>query len=199
MLIIHTQVSDSSYPCAGMLNLVLKVFNTILSPPSRASWEAENKNLLTVLEWEIRKFNIVKGPPPDIPPCHITEDWRDLELFQLTLLVYLERASGRSSGQSGKLRLRINKAFTIFSQLGTCQRRFPLLILGCEAQTDEERIVLLDLVTRTEENSSVRNFRSMKDILQSLWAQDDLAEKNLGYSEKIKAVLNSSEILLSFI
>jgi hypothetical protein len=39
----------------------------------------------------------------------------------------------------------------------------------------------------------------MKGIIQSLWVQDELAERDLGYTDKIKAILSSSEILPSFI
>jgi hypothetical protein len=59
--------------------------------------------------------------------------------------------------------------------------------------------VVLDLISRTEENTSVRSLRGMKGIIQSLWAQDDLAEHDLGYTDKIKAILSSSEVLPSFI
>jgi hypothetical protein len=128
-----------------------------------------------------------------------TEDSRALEIFQLALLVYIERASGGSPEKSEKLRTWLNKAFAIFSQLDTWQRQFPLLILGCEARTDEERMVILDLISRTEENTSVRNLRGMQGIIQSLWAQDDLAEQDLGYTDKIKAILSSSKVLPSFI
>jgi hypothetical protein len=124
-----------------------------------------------------------------------TEDSRTLEIFQLALLVFIERASGGSPGKSEKLRTWLNKAYAIFSQLKTWQRQFPLLILGYEARTDEDRMVILDLISRTEENTSVRSLQGMK----GLWAQDDLAEQDLGYTDKINAILSSSEVLPSFI
>jgi hypothetical protein len=46
----------------------------------------------------------------------------------------------------------------------------------CEARTDEDRVVILDLISRTEENTSVRSLQGIKGIIQSLWVQDDLAD-----------------------
>ena len=96
------------------------------------------------------------------------------------------------------MRSRIEKSLLIFSRAATLQRQFPLLILGCEARTDEDRMVVLDLMSRTEKNTGIRNLQCMRGIIQSLWAQDDLAEKEIGYTEKMRAVLSSSGILPSF-
>ena len=170
-----------------------------LEPPDARLRGVDYKNLLTMFEWRIRKFRACEVRKDSPPGQMATEDSRTLEIFQLALLVFIERASGGSPGKSEKLRTLLNKAFAIFSQLKTWQRKFPLLILGCEARTDEDRMVVLDLISRTEENTSVRSLRGMKGIIQSLWAQDDLAEHDLGYTDKIKAILSSSEVLPSFI
>jgi hypothetical protein len=170
-----------------------------LEPSDAQLRGVDYKNLLTMFEWRIRKFRACEVRKIPIPGQMDTEDSRALEIFQLALLVYIERASGGTPRKSEKLRTWLSKAFAIFSQLETWQRQFPLLILGCEARTDEERMVILDLISRTEENTSVRNLRGMQGIIQSLWAQDDLAEQDVGYTDKIKAILSSSEVLPSFI
>ncbi len=138
-----------------------------LNVPDAQSHEFNSENLLTILEWKIRTIPVSEGPLP--PGKIIMEESKTLEIFQLALLVYIERASGSSPGQSENMRSRLNRAFVIFSQVKTWQRQFPLLILGCEARADEDRIVVLDLISRTEENTNTRNLRGMKDILQSLW------------------------------
>lgn len=125
-------------------------------------------------------------------------DSKTQELFKLSLLVYLERTLGDSPGQSAKLRKMINKAFSTFSELKALPWRFILLILGCEARSDEDRIVVLDLISRTENSNSVRSLQSMKGTIESLWAQDDLWDQELNYTDKFTAVVSSSEILPSF-
>jgi Fungal specific transcription factor domain len=179
--------------------LVSEVFNVVLEPGEARWGGTDEKNALTILEWKIRNFPVVctfQNPPA--PSAMAIDDSQSQVLFQLALLVYLERASGGSFVQSETMRSRLDAAFTIFSQLKTLHRQFPLLILGCEARSDEHRMVVLDLISRTEESTHVRSLQNLKGIIQSLWAQDDLAERDLGYTDKITAVLSSSTILPSF-
>jgi len=201
LLITQKQVSNISLQCycLGTLRLISEVFNLVWELSDTCSSGVSHRNLLTILEWKIRKLPVLEEHKHPHPGQTVTEDSMMQEVVQLTLLVYIERVTGSSPGQSENMRSRIGRAFAIFSLVETWQRQFPLLILGCEARTDEERLVILDLISRTEENTSVRSLGSMKGILQSLWAQDDLAERELGYTDKIRAVLSSSEILPSFI
>jgi len=182
-----------------MLRLVSEAFNIVLESPDVHSRGIDNQNLLTILEWRISKIPVWGGCEDPTPGQMVTEDFRCLELFQLAILVYLQRASGKSPEQSENMRSRLARAFTIFSQIETMQRQFPMLILACEARTDDDRIIVLDLISRTEENQVLRSLGSMRGIIQSLWAQDDLAEREINYTDKIKVVLSSREILPSFI
>lgn len=177
-----------------------KVFDMASELRNNPHGEVDQKTRLTILEWEIRKMPVIEdsGAWSGLLPC-IEED-KTLEVFQLALLVYLERASDNSVSQSAALRSRVNTAFRLLSKVRTFQRQFPLLILGSEARTDEDRIVVLDLISRTEKNSSARSLRSIKNTLQSLWAQDDLAQdRDPSYIDKFRAVLGSNQTLLSFI
>lgn len=59
-------------------------------------------------------------------------------------------------------------------------------------------MVVLDLISRTEESPQARNLGIIEEIIRSLWTRDDLAESALGYLEKMEAVLGSRDALLSF-
>lgn len=152
-----------------------------------------HKNLLLVLEHRIRNFAAYECPPLSGP-----EDLT-IQVFQLALLVYLERTSGMSLRQSQEIEVRIERAFRLFERLETMERQFPVLILGCEARRDEDRVVVLDLIERTERRTGARSFRSTRRVLERLWAQDDLMERELGYTEKMRTILSSGENLLSFV
>ena len=169
-----------------------------LEPQGILTRRSQNKNLLTILEWKVRRFPACDLLQDATRSSTTIDDSRSQELFQLALLVYLERVAGGTPKESANMRERLKRAFCIFSGMGTMQRQFPLLILGCEARTDEERMVVLDLIARTEEHTSVRSLESVKSIIQSLWAQDDLAEREIDYGDKMTAVVSSSFILPSF-
>jgi len=181
-----------------MLRLASEVFNVISDPIEARSRGVNHKNLLMVLEWKLKKMPVSETPKNPVPSSFFMEDTRSLELFQLALLIYLERVTGGSPRQSATIRVRIDRAFALFSQTKALHRQFPLLIIGCEARTDEERMAVLDLISRTDDHTGVCSLQRIKRIIQSLWAQDDLTERDLGYADKIKAVCSSNRILPSF-
>lgn len=122
-----------------------------------------------------------------------------IELFQLASLVYLDRATANMSTHPNRAQQRINRAFAIFSQLISCEWAFPLFILGCEARTDEQRVTILDLISRTEKNSPSQMILTAKDLIQSVWVQNDLVDGELDYLEMMSAIISSRSILPSFV
>jgi hypothetical protein len=182
-----------------MLRLASDVFNLILKPHSTEARGIHAQTLLAILEWKISNVPIFEEHENSMPGQRIPACWGTMELFQLTLLVFLERASSGASGKSGKLSDKLDRAFSLIDQLETFERQFPLLILGCEARNDWEKIAILGLISRTEQNSRTRSLGNIKSLLQSLWAQEDLAQHGLVYTAKIRAVLGSSGILPAFV
>jgi hypothetical protein len=119
-----------------------------------------------------------------------------LELYQLAALIYLERVSRGFSGQSTELNRYAERAFTILSGMGTCELPFPLFIFGCEAQSDDRRTVLLDML---QQSAPVRSLEGVAQMLQAIWAQDDLeTEHELDYLMKLDIVLSSNFIFPAF-
>lgn len=122
-----------------------------------------------------------------------------IELCKLAALVYLERATGGFSEKKSKASQRIERAFSIFSRLEACERQFPLLIFACEAHSDEQRITILDLIARTRKNSPVRNLDFIKSMIRSIWIQNDVADQEIGYVDKLSVILSTSEGFPTFV
>lgn len=89
-----------------------------------------------------------------------------VELYRLAILVYVNRMSDDLFKQAGITQQHVDKAFSLFTQLSSCERQFPVFILGCEARTDEHRTAVLDLIARTEERHSSRSFNQVKKSSQ---------------------------------
>jgi hypothetical protein len=122
----------------------------------------------------------------------------EIELYKLALLIYLERAARNVSGQSEKIYLYTSKAIKILSHMDSCEIPFPLFILGCEAQFDEHRALIMRLVksARTAQSQALRQLESM---LQAVWNQDDLqTDYGLDYSRKLGIVMTSNPVMPSF-
>lgn len=113
-------------------------------------------------------------------------------------MIYLERQSTNFSGQSEEIDSWSNKAFTLLTELSEFSQPFPLFILGCEARTDEQRTIILELISRTELVARSRNLQYVAHIIRSVWVQDDLADMTLDYRGKLDSIFSSMEIVPSF-
>lgn len=157
--------------------------------------DERSPDVLLFLEWKILKL---VPKTTDGQTGEETQETKTQHVFTLALLVYLERASGGIPETSKKLSMRLEKGFVLLSQLDSLVRLFPLFILGCEARSDEDRLVVLDLISRTKDAAQARNLGDLEEIIQSVWAQDDLGQLEVGYLDKLEAVLGSRDVLLSF-
>ena len=101
--------------------------------------------------------------------------------------------------QSARTQQQIDRAFSIFSELSSCKRQFPLLILGCEARTDQQRAIVLDLIARTEKGTSSRPIIQVKILIHAMWAQDDLADQELNYWDKLSSIISACSIVPSLV
>lgn len=116
------------------------------------------------------------------------------EVFELAVLVYLNRILGPLlDDQPLRTQQRIDKAFAVLSKLSSCERQFPVFILGCEARTDKQRAIVLDLIFQTEVNAASRSFKHIKLLLEVIWAQDDLVDGqhgDLSYWNKLSSTMS---------
>lgn len=157
------------------------------------------RNYLDVLEWRIKRAT---GPSHAAQTTHSAlrpDPSTVTKLFQLAALVYLERTSKKSSGQSEKVTQVVDSAFSMFRELETCQWPFPLLIFACEARGDGERMVILELIGETESKARVMSLESLKTMVRFVWTQDDLAQEPIDYADKMSTLMSVSDSVPSFV
>lgn len=99
------------------------------------------------------------------------------EVFQLAVLIYLGRVSRTLFDEPLRTRQRMDRAFLLLSELPSCERQFPVFIIGCEACTDEQRTIILELISRTMDKPASRCFNHTNVLLEAIWAQHDLEER----------------------
>jgi len=161
----------------------------------------EYENSLRCLENRIT--NIVPLAPGGISDTlsGLSTAWvATMELFKLAALIYLKRASRNFSGTSPRIDAMVEKAYILLDDLETFNLAFPLLIIGCEARTDEHRMRILEHIARAMKISSFRSLHGLQKILQQIWVQDDLAvDYELGYVNRLDAVISSYQIMPSFV
>lgn len=149
----------------------------------------EYRNFLKILEWRLRNIVISNE---SLDPVVI-------EVYRLAILVYVNRVSSNVLDHAAKTQQHVDKSFELLAQLGSCERQFPVFILGCEARTDEQRAVIIDLISRTETKDSSRYFVHVKMLLEIIWKQTDLANSGLDYWDKLTSVISCCTVVPSFV
>ncbi|KAI0466379.1 fungal-specific transcription factor domain-containing protein [Xylaria cf. heliscus] len=152
------------------------------------------------------ELGVKSVPEPPIPPDFSTEEELDrmvalTELYRTAVLVYIARICVNKFDESRDLGPLLDRGFAQIEQMQSCERLFPIFILGCEANTDERRITVLNLLRRTE-NTHVRSLDCIRRGLESVWTQDDLhADQDmlLDYMNKLNVVVSSSHTLPTFV
>ncbi|KAI0111430.1 fungal-specific transcription factor domain-containing protein [Daldinia grandis] len=192
----RAEVPQAAPPALTTIKLLSEVCDAVSTrPPTRTSTESmdDYKGFLKIVDWRIRSM------PLDVTINHSADTPLIMELYQLAMLVYLNRASDNLLNQAIGIQRHIERAFTIFSQLDSCVRQFPIFILGCEARRDDQRTVVLDLISRSEKEGSSRSFNHVKLLMQAIWAQDDLANGDINYWDKLSYIISCCSILPTFV
>ena len=184
-----------------MLNILSELCDTIShgTLPSQTSNERDNyKAYLEIMDWRIRGRSIPKIG--DNSQTALDDTTLMMQLYQLAMLVHLSRSSNGLFDQPLRTQQRAEQAFVIISQLKFCQHQFPIHIIGCEARTDEQRAIVLDVISRTEAMSLSRSFNYCRRILEAVWAQDDLSCGNsFSYHERMTSVMHRCKVAPSWV
>ena len=160
------------------------------------TYSAESRDRIKLLEEQVSSLGIMPAAV-DADPDNLSE-----EVYQLATRIYLFRASQNAWSSSTGLGPLVDRAFTQPLTSCTCTHFFPIFIIGCEATTDERRAAVLSLLGRAETDASARKMDWLKNVIQSVWVQQDLhadSDLLLDYLGLMSAVISSSETLPSFV
>ena len=177
------------------------MFEVIRKTSDSLYHSAEYENSLRCLESRI--INIVPLAPEGVSDTMsgLSTAWvATMELFKLAALIYLKRASRNFSGTSPQIEAMVERAYILLDGLETFNPAFPLLIIGCEARTDEQRMGILEHIERAMKTSSLWSLHGLQDILRQIWVQEDLAvDFELDYLNRLDVVISSYRIMPSFV
>lgn len=173
------------------------MFDMIREPTDPLYNSDEYENTLRCLENKIS--NVVALVPQGMSESSTA--WvATMDLLKIAALIYLKRASRNFSGISPQIETLVEKARILLDSVETCKLAFPLLIIGCESRTDEQRMRILEHIGREMRTSNSRSMYGLQDILQQIWIQDDLAvDDELDYLKKLDVIISSYQVMPSFV
>ena len=125
------------------------------------------------------------------------------ELYRLAALIYSERACRRNTRSSVKVANLVQNAMSVLENLQMCAAAWPLFIVGCEAETDSQRQLTLQLLKRSAEYRKSDNILWAERLIKGIWKQDDLftyshLTKTAQPSLRYRSVVSASSQLPNF-
>ncbi|KAM0470709.1 hypothetical protein ACHAPE_003048 [Trichoderma viride] len=109
----------------------------------------------------------------DITISKVSESMND-KLFQFALVIYVDRVVKGAFMSSTTARNAATKAFALLERIRLYDRPFPLFLLSIQAETDEQRLLILSTINRTMEARPMNNLGPTEEMIKKFWAQQDL-------------------------
>lgn len=190
-----------------VLGCSLDVFCAIFSI-LEASWDAEKEGydpeneVLDKLERRLKYSKQELDGPHSLGQssedlAHITSI---AELHRLCGLIYIYRVGRGVASNHPTLRSLVSDAFSILETVRTCDRTFPLFLLGCEAETDVQRALILRITRRTEEEYFSNVMIRIREYVERFWALTDLdTVGEVSHTERMTAAASAQSSLPSFL
>jgi Fungal specific transcription factor domain len=183
-----------------VLDLIAKACNLALERGDPARNSSKHSEALDYVEW---KLTYAKQKLHQENESHdsLSRACAEgiAELYRTAGLIYLLRAGRGRASSTPLIRRAVETSLKIAAELMTCPRAFPIVILGCEARLDDERLIILDLFRRTQGCRKIASIAGAQQIIEASWAQDDLRpEEDLDYIKKLDVVLSASKEAPSF-
>ena len=96
------------------------------------------------------------------------------EFYRIAALIFLERACRRSPRGAPEIEHLVNTGLEILQGLEVCAVMWPLFIVACEAETGEQRMVVLTAFEASSHLRKAGNILWVQELTEAVWKQDDL-------------------------
>ena len=137
----------------------------------------------------------------DAPLVSMSRSTFIVGLYRVATRIYLARASRGPWEPRESFDLLIDSLYSgPIRSCNKCGHFFPLIILACEARTDEHRASISKLIERTGRDRRFRSVIGLRAAVQSIWIQQDLhrdGEMVEDYVGILNTAISSTNIAMS--
>lgn len=155
----------------GLRALVLRGESEVVTPEEQARRQEE---------W-LRAENQIANLQQRLDPCaeaqlHLREQARirtTAELYRIATFLYLQRTCDTAHAEEERA-LYMEYAFKNLRSLAICTSPWPLFVIACETETDEQRIEILQILDKMDDKRNIGNLLVLRNIIESYWKRKDL-------------------------
>ena len=142
-------------------------------------------------EWlkaESRIANLAQHLDPQadaqLPPHERVRIHTTAELYRIATFLYLQRTCNAPHAEEQRA-LYMDCAFKALHSLAICTSPWPLFVIACETETDEQRIEILQILDQMDDERNIGNLLVLRNIIESFWKRKDL-QADSGRSNDLK-------------
>ncbi|RYO99742.1 hypothetical protein DL764_006730 [Monosporascus ibericus] len=106
------------------------------------------------------------------------------ELYRIAAFLYLQRTCNTAHAEELRS-IYMEQAFKALRSLEICTSPWPLFVVACETENDEQRIEILQILDRMENTRNIGNLLVLRNIIESYWNRKDL-QADIGRSSDLK-------------
>ncbi|KAI1251070.1 hypothetical protein MGN70_008131 [Eutypa lata] len=106
------------------------------------------------------------------------------ELYRIATFLYLQRTCNTADAEQLRS-IYMDQAFKALRSLEICTSPWPLFVIACETETDEQRIEILQILDRMDDTRNIGNILVLRNIIETFWKRKDL-QADIGRSSDLK-------------
>ncbi|KAK7969425.1 N-terminal fungal transcription regulatory domain-containing protein [Apiospora saccharicola] len=95
------------------------------------------------------------------------------ELYRVAASLYLQRST--NSPQASDTRsVYLSQAYRLLGTLNICTSPWPLFVIACESEADEQRIEIMQNLDKMDKERHIGNYYVLREVIEVYWKQHDL-------------------------
>lgn len=95
------------------------------------------------------------------------------ELYRVAASLYLQRTT--NSPQASETRsVYLSQAYRLLGTLSICTSPWPLFVIACESEADEQRIEIMQNLDKMDKERHIGNYYVLREVIEVYWKQHDL-------------------------
>ncbi|PSR90869.1 fungal-specific transcription factor domain-domain-containing protein [Coniella lustricola] len=95
------------------------------------------------------------------------------QLYRIAAVLYL-RATCFTAEAPEQTSMWLDLAFDTLENLEICTSPWPLFVVACESQNDQQRIMILSALDRMDQDRKIGNVFVLRSLIENFWKQQDL-------------------------
>lgn len=122
-------------------------------------------------------------------------------LYRYCALIYMNRTISNVSTSSFSHRRLVREGILLLRNLQFCESAWPLFVIACEANEDEQRLQILDILSSTSQELGQRSnhIPLIQHMIEAIWNQNDLnIDTDVKYGGILNAVISAAPSLPLF-